>query len=73
MVERESLNELSTFKSTVIHLLAAYFVFDIMYPKGWYSTLIFIQHFVFGLTDKQRIPSNVIEIGTSLNRMDSTF
>ena len=38
MVEQESLDELSTFKSAIIHLLAACFVFD---PSTCYSTLMF--------------------------------
>ena len=71
MVERDSLSEVSTFKSALIHLIASYFVYDIAYPKPWYSTLILVQHHIFGLTDKQRVPANVVEIATSLKRMDS--
>ncbi len=55
MVERETLRELNSFKSALIHLVPAYFVFDISYPKSWYSTLIFIQHQVFNLADKPRV------------------
>lgn len=71
MVERESISEVSTFKSSLIHLIASYFIFDIAYPKQWYATFIFLQHHLFGLTDKQRVPPNLIEMVTILKRMDT--
>ena len=71
MVERESFHEVSIFKSALIHLIGSYFVFDIVYPKPWYATLLFIQHHIFGLVDKQHVPANVIEMVTTLKRMDN--
>ena len=70
MVERESLSEVNTFKSALIHLMAAYFVYDIAYPKPFYSTLILIQHQIFEVVDKQRVPACVIEMVTSLKRIN---
>ena len=40
--------ECKTVKDAVIDLIAAYYVFDIAYPKCSNAMLLFIQHFVFG-------------------------
>ena len=37
-------------------LFSAYFVFDIAYPLAGVPILIFFQHYVFGLKDRQKIP-----------------
>ena len=62
MVERETLSEVTAFKSALIHLVASYFVYDIAYPKPLYATLILIQHMIFGLKDTHRVPPCTIEI-----------
>ena len=73
IVEQEPMCELTAFGSALIHLLASYFIYNIEYPKTFKSLLLMIQHHVFSLLDKQKDPTSVIEIVTSLKRMDSTF
>ena len=73
MVEEEATCELSTFESVLIHLVGSYFLYDIAYPKPVQSLLLMIQHYVFGLEDSQQDTPAVIEIVTSLKKMDSTL
>ena len=40
----------------MLDMIAAYFVFDISYPKSTSPALIFIQHKVLGLQDDQPVP-----------------
>ena len=71
MVEEEVTCELSSFESALIHLVGSYFLYDIAYPKPVQSLLLMIQHYVFGLEDSQQDTPAVIEIVTSLKKMDS--
>ena len=71
IVEEEANCELTSIESALIHLVGSYFVYDITYPKPFQSLLLMIQHYVFGLEDSQRDPPAVIEIVTSLKKMDS--
>ena len=49
-------NESKSFKDSLIDLMAAYHVFNIAYPKPLAPSLIFFQHYVFGLKDEQEVP-----------------
>ena len=71
MVEEEVTCELSSFENALIHLIGSYFLYDIAYPKPVQSLLLMIQHYVFGLEDSQQDTPAVIEIVTSLKKMDS--
>ena len=73
MVEQQPTTEASTFGSALLDLYSSYFVYDIAYPKPFYSLLVFIQHYILGLNDEQADPPAVIEITTSLMNMDSTL
>ena len=73
IVEQEPTCELSAFCCALLHLLGSYFIYDIAYPKHFKATLLMIQHHRLGLPDQQTDPSAVIELVTSLQRMDSTF
>ena len=73
IVEQEPMCELTCFSSALIHLVASYFLYNIEYPKVFRSLPLMIQHHVLGLPDKQRDPTSVVEVVTSLQRMDSTF
>jgi len=52
----------------LINMICAYFVFDIEYPKSMYATLIFVQRYILGIADKQRIPDVVTRVLTSLDQ-----
>lgn len=55
--EQAVLVESKTVQDSLIDLLAAYFVFDISYPKCLSAILLFIQHHVFKLKDEQTAPT----------------
>ena len=56
-------------KDAIIDLIAAYYVFDITYPKGVDGILLFFQHLVFGLRDKQVIPLPALKLISNLNKV----
>lgn len=70
IVEDEVVCELNDFCTALIHLIGAYFIFDIVYPNVMRSLLLFIQHYVFLLNDSQKESSCLIEIVSSLKSMD---
>ena len=72
IVEQQPTTEASTFGSAMLDLYCSYFVYDIAYPKPFYSLLVFIQHYVLELKDTQLDPPTVIEITTSLMNMDNS-
>ncbi len=70
IVEQEPMCELSTFNGAIINLIASYYIYDIAYPKALNSLLLMIQHHILVLKDSQHDPPPVLEIVTSLKRMD---
>ena len=46
-------------EESILDLIGAYFTFDISYPKKLYPVLLFIQHIMLNIVDKQRVPNNV--------------
>ena len=71
IVEEEPIYEFSIFQTALLHLIGTYFVFDIAYPKTLYALLIMVQHYILSIYDTQRDPPSVIEMVTSLKRMDT--
>ena len=68
-VEKEILTESEDMRGAVIDMFAAYFAFDIAYPKQLYPVFIFIQHQMLGITDNQPIP-NIVQITlASMNKL----
>ena len=70
VAEAEITSELNDFCSALIHLMAAYFIFNLAYPKAMQSLLLFIQHYVFDLQDTQKELAALIEIVSSFRSMD---
>lgn len=60
----------SSFTSCIFCLLGLYYIFNIAYPTTLYSVFIFLQHFVFGLVDKQTIPDVVTRVVSVLQRLE---
>jgi len=58
--EQEPLFESKSLQGTIIDLIATYFVFDVASPKPLATILIFFQHYVFNLKDKQSVPNNTL-------------
>ena len=53
--------------SALYALIAAYFAFNMTYTKPLYPLLIFIQHFLLGVQDKQPIPISLTKILSSVD------
>ena len=53
-------------RDALIDIICYYYVLDISYPKVMYALLIFIQHFVFGITDTGIVPPSVINLCSRL-------
>ena len=67
--EQSVILESKSMKDALIDLIAAYFVFDISYPKYLDSVLIFIQHFVFNLKDQQPLPNAAVKLVANLEKL----
>ncbi len=67
VVERLVLHECTSFLKGLKSLISVYFTFNIEYPKALYATLIFLQHFVVNIRDKQRVPQAVVRLVSSLD------
>ena len=68
-VEKTLIAESNSLLTAIVDLIASYFVFDIVYPKPLYAVLIFIQQFVLGIVDKQKVPHNVSVLLSSLTKI----
>ena len=69
VVERALIAESGNVTTAVLNLIASYFVFDIVYPQPLYAVLIFIQHIVLGIVDKQKPPNSVTILLSSLTKI----
>ena len=69
--EKNVFLESKTIMQAVIDLIAFYFVYDITYPKYVNSILMFFQHYVFRLTDKQPVPATLMKLTGNLKQFDS--
>lgn len=72
VVEKDVLLESDGIEGSILDLIGAYFTFDISYPKKLYPVLLFIQHVMLNIVDKQRVPNNVTILRSSLVR-DATI
>ena len=69
-VEGSSLAQSTDLNTAWIDLFSAYFVFNIAYPLAIVLILIFFQHYVFGLKDRQKIPVSVATAVGTMCRLD---
>lgn len=69
VVEKQMFTESGSISRVVVDVIAAYFAFDIVYPKALYSLLIFLQHHVLGIKDGQTEPNNVKILLSSLSKI----
>lgn len=60
-------------KGAIIDIICYYYVLDISYPKVMYALLIFLQHFVFCITDSGTIPAAVIVYKASIKLFSITI
>ena len=59
IAERAVLGSADNAMGALIGLIDAYYAFNMVYPKPLYAVLLFVQHFILNLKDKQAVP-NVI-------------
>ena len=69
VVEQNVLHDISVPIAVLLGLIACYFTFNMKYPKPLNSVLIFIQHFLLCIKDKQTIPRNVVNLVSSLDKL----
>ena len=69
VAERTVLESADDVTSALFELIGAYFAFNMVYPKPLYAVLLFIQHFVLDIKDKQAVPNSVTRILSSLDRI----
>ena len=67
--ERRIFLESKSMSDSLLDLIATYFVFDIAYPKYINAILIFLQHFVMDLPDKQPVPSTTSKLIGNLQKL----
>jgi len=58
----------ASFLDALIKMICSYFIFDITYTKSLYPILIFIQRYILGIEDKQRVPNIVTQVLASLDQ-----
>ena len=69
VVEREVLQSLHSDSTVFLEMISMYFTFNMVYPRPLYPVLIFVQHFVLVLKDKQPIPTSVMTLVSSLDKL----
>ena len=69
VAERKALTSTDNFMEILTALVAAYFTFNIEYPKALYPIFIFLQHFVMELKDCQSVPNALTRVLSSLDRL----
>ena len=62
--------ESNSLQSSIIDLIAAYYVFNIVYPKYLDTILLFFQHCVMKLQDTQRMPNSAVKLVGNLQKID---
>ena len=69
MCERIPLVQSADFASVLVCLIATYFAFNIAYPPSLKNVLIFVQHFILGIRDKQQLPNAALQLCSTLDKM----
>ena len=69
-VEKQIIGFSKSVFSALTNLISAYYVFNIAYPKPINALLIFVQHFVLLLKDKQHVPASVTQLISVLDKLN---
>ena len=54
----------------ICRLIAAYFAFNIAYPGALRPILIFLQHVMLGIVDKQSVPALITRVYNSITKTE---
>ena len=68
IAERCILDEVEA-SSVFVGLIATYFTFNMAYPKAVYPVLLFVQHFLLCINDKQAVPISLTKLLSWLDKM----
>ena len=68
--EQQSFFESNSIKDGIIDLISTYFAFNITYPKFLNAVLLFFQHYVFNIKDKQPVPMSLLNLCRNLQKLD---
>ena len=68
IAERIILDSTTSVVKGMCGLIAAYFAFNIIYPPSLCPMLIFIQHILMGVVDKQQVPPLLTRIYSSISK-----
>jgi len=60
--EQDIFLESESVKDAIIDLISTYYVFNIAYSKPLNVVYIFLQHFVFNMTDDQTVPPATMKL-----------
>lgn len=69
VAERCIISELSNIYKAVFCLIAIFFVFNMSYPSPMKHVLIFIQHMILGLVDKEKPSPLVVKVHSSIHAL----
>ena len=69
MCERIPFAQSTDFLSVLVCLIGAYFTFNIAYPASLKNVLVFVQHFILDIKDKQQIPNAALQLCSTLDKM----
>lgn len=62
--------ESKNLRESIVDLIAAYFIFNIAYPKFLDAILLFFQHYVFKLKDDQRLPNAAVKLNGNQQKIN---
>lgn len=68
--EQAILFESKSLRDALVDLIATYYVFNISYPKSVCGVMLFFQHFIFNLKDKQKQPPCLTKLYQNLSTLD---
>jgi len=61
--------ESKSLQNSIIDLIAAYYIFNIAYPKYLDAILLIFQHCVLKLKDDQRMPNSAVKLVGNLQKI----
>jgi len=67
--EKQIYLESKSMRDASLDMMSTYLVFDIAYLKSLHGILIFLQHHVFNISDKQTVPSSVKTLLGNLQKL----
>ena len=64
--------ESESVKDAIIDLISTYYAYNISYPKPLNAIYIFLQHYIFEMTDEQPVPPATMKLVGNLRRINDS-